>query len=358
MKKDNIKVSIAIPTYFRPKYLELLLSSIKKLNYDLSRVEVIVVRHPDDKEALQVINSFLKQNRGIEVKILDTPKDSVSVMRNIGIKSASSNIVILTDDDIVLNPNTIKRAIHFLREPGVVAVGFPALTPRPTLQEKLHHGRFLGIIARKVNTTMPVTAFKKDILIKYIGLYREDMGPPHTIHEDWELGSRIRSKGYEIIVDGLTPQIHKPFIGSKKDYLSKSKTKNSNKVKSILRLLTKVSIYISAYLNKNWQTLFIVLRNSPLSQKLEYMFYLSAPWIFIILFMVNISYALGYIVLIPTITIFYSFYKKYYKMFKLLERITYPIILLTIRIIRTNLAAMGYLKSIINKHYRIKIRLK
>ncbi len=331
------RVSIAIPTYFRPNYLELLLKSIERIDYDLSQLDILIIRHPRDHEVLKVVDRF--KNR-INIRVIETPIDSVSAMRNLGIKNASSDIVILVDDDIVLNPQTIRRALELLKEPNIAAVGFPALSPRPSLQEKLHHGRFLNNVIRGVNTVMPVTAFKRNILIKYTGLYREDMGPPYSIHEDWELGSRIRSKGYEIIIDGYTPQLHKPLI--KSDHKAEPSDKTSK------QRMERILSYVNEYISRSWRTFFTVMKSSPLSQRLEYMAYFMAPWLFIVLVIVRPFWALLYASTVLVADIVYSaLIRRYYRAYRLNERLMYPLVLLFVRIIRTNLAVIGYLRSLV-----------
>jgi len=333
-------ITIIIPTHFRPSYLKLLLESVERLDYDLSKVEVVVVRDPADVDAQRVVEEFAGRCRCRGVKVLISEINSASRKRNTGILSASTDIVLVVDDDILLNPKTLKRAVELLRDERVAAVGFPALSPNPSLSEKLHHGRFLGVVVRGVNTVMPVTAFKKDILINYVGLYREDMGPPNTIHEDWELGSRIRKAGFEVVVDGLTPQVHEPLINPDKEEEYVSSGRNRIKVEGVLK-------YAKSYMDKNWRTFFEVMKSSPLSQRLEYAFYFVAPWIFVALLIVNPLYAVLYATVLTSITLLYSSLRGYYKVFSLAERALYPILLLLVRILRANLAVAGYLKSLI-----------
>ena len=316
--------------------MNILLKSVEQLDYDKSKIEVIIVRVPNDSGALKIVSDFSKRSIMNKIKVLESSTHSVSVKRNLGILEASSNIVIVVDDDIVLNPKTVRRALELLKDPRVVAVGFPAISEHPSLPEKLHHGRFLGTVTKGVNTVMPVTAFRKDILVKHIGLYREDMGPPYTIHEDWELGSRIRSKGYEILIDGFTPQLHKPKI--------KDNHKN-NSIKENQAYSQKLLGYINTYLNKNWRTLLMVMNSGPVSQKIEYVHYFIAPWIFVIMLFVNPMYDLLYIVFILVISILYSILRGYYRTFGLKERLAYPVVLPLIRILRTNLAVVGFLKK-------------
>ncbi|WP_460024998.1 glycosyltransferase family 2 protein [Infirmifilum sp. SLHALR2] len=332
-------VSIVIPTYFRPTYLKLLLESVERMDYDLSRVEVIVVRDPADSDAQRAVEEFAERCRCKGVRVLVSEVNSASRKRNMGIVSASTNIVLVVDDDIVLNPETLKRAVELLWDERVVAVGFPALSPNPSLSEKLHHGRFLGVVVRGVNTVMPVTAFKKDILINYVGLYREDMGPPSTIHEDWELGSRIRKAGFEVLVDGLTPQVHEPLINPDKEE-SASSSRSRIKVEGVLK-------YVKSYINKDWRTFFEVMRSSPLSQRLEYAFYFIAPWIFVALLPLSPLHAVLYATALTSATLLYSLLRRYYKMFSPADRVLYPLLLLLARILRTNLSVVGYLKSLI-----------
>lgn len=328
-------ISIAIATYYRPRYLSLLLDSIRKLSYPKDCIELIIVRDKNDHQALELAMK-IKASDNLDIRVLELDKNMVTRARNIGIKEASNDIVVVVDDDIILNPATLQRTLELIQEENVAAVVFPALSPHPSLEERISYGRFLDIITDHVYTVTPVTSFKKTLLLKEIGLYREDMGPPATIHEDWELGTRIRRKGYRIIMDGFTPQIHKPTTNGKTTMHNQG------------GIAKHVISYIRSYVNKHWWSFFEVMKISPLQQKLEYLSYFLLPWIGAALLTTPL-YLLAYIAIITATNTLYALIRSYYRRYSFRERLIYPNILLAIRVLRINAAVIGYMKAQIRR---------
>ena len=334
---DNPPICIVINTYFRAESLAKVLNSILALNYPKDLMEVIISSDPSDTDVLKISEEF--KAKGIKLEIVTIDVNSADVGRNTGVKKCGNEIVAVVDDDILLDPETVNVALKYLRDENVLAVGFPAITSSPSLGEKLHHWRFLGLKAVEVTTVMPVTFYKRSMLLK-IGLYREDMGPPLTIHEDWELGSRIRRSGYKVIVSGEIYMLHKIVKkGSEDKSVLIKKDSFFNKLMFVVRDLAG---YIRAYMNKHWWSFFQVLKVSPLSQILEYILYYLTPVVAFLLLIVNVFWLLIFLVATSISIEIYSFIRGYYRVLNLWERMIYSITLFLVRITRSYLALAGF----------------
>jgi glycosyltransferase involved in cell wall biosynthesis len=320
------------------------LESVSKLNYPKELLEVIVVVDPEDNRAIDVIEDFKSRYNNVNVKVIVLDENNVSRARNLGIINSSSEIVAVIDDDIVLHPDTITAALKHLKNERVAAVGFPAISKHPLLSEKLHHWRFLGIV-KNVNTVTPVTFFKKSILTR-VGLYREDMGPPLSIHEDWELGSRIRKQGYEIIIDGRIPQIHLLHL-RKITQDTGVKTDRHSKRKILSIIFRGARLYISSYIWKHWWSFLQVMKSSPTSQLFEYIGYFVLPILLFVLGLKNWTYSIGFTIVFLTMIILHNFLMGYYRKLKLWERLVYPVLLVLVRILRVYLVLIGLLNNYI-----------
>ena len=176
-----------------------------------------------------------------------------------------------------------------------------------------------------------------------LGLYREDMGPPYTIHEDWELGSRIRRHGYKLIVDGTLKQIHLEDQGD--NTISNGKDNGVRRGKSLHGILN----YARQYVNKHWWSMYQVLRISPLSQRLEYTWYIISPILLLTLLLIH-EYI--YAVMLVTITFIVmelvnNVVKGYYRVFGITQRIAYPVITYIARNVRAYLFLAGLIKNMI-----------
>jgi glycosyltransferase involved in cell wall biosynthesis len=349
MIPDNPPICIVIRTYFRAESLAKVLNSILALNYPKDLIEVIITSDPNDTNALKISEEF--KARGIKLEIVTIDVNSADVGRNTGIKKCGNEIVAVVDDDVVLDPETVNVALKYLRDERVVAVGFPAITSSPSFDEKLHHWRFLGLKAVEAATVAPVTFYKRSMLLK-IGLYREDMGPPLTIHEDWELGSRIRRSGYKVLVSGELYMLHiENHLGSRNEDIGIAVDRHKWSILvNMLRMFTKHVIwYFKAYTSKHWWSFFQVLKVSHSSQKLEYAVYYMIPLIAILLLVTNIFWFLTFLVVVLAFIEVYSFIRGYYRVLSARERLVYPVILVLVRVTRSYLALIGLLYNIVRK---------
>jgi glycosyltransferase involved in cell wall biosynthesis len=338
----NPPICVVIQTYFRTEYLVKVLDSILALNYPKELIEVILAIDPRDLRALEVIEKF--KNKGIKLKLVTLDVNLADRGRNLGIMRCSSEVVAVVDDDVVLHPETVNVALRHLRDRGVVAVGFPAISASPSLGEKLHHWRFSGLKSVEVFTVMPVTFFKRSALLR-VGLYREDMGPPLTIHEDWELGSRIRKQGYKVLVSGEICVKHK-FSSESRDFMF-DQYYRSISVRIIFKNSMKQAIhYVKAYVSKHWWSFLQVLKVSPSSQKLEYVAYYAIPLVAILLLAVNTFWFLTFLLAVLALIEVHSLARGYYRVLSVWERLAYPVILVLARIFRSYLALAGLLYNV------------
>ncbi len=326
-------ISIVMRVYYRGKMLIPVLEALKKLNYPLKKIELILVVDPGDSEARRIINGCIRREEFYDVKVIEIPENNASMARNAGIRESRGEYIVVMDDDVIIHPETINTALKRLEEdPQIGAVVYPVVSDNPRLSEKLHHWKYYGIVTSNVMTVMPITVFRRKVL-EHVGGYREDMGPPLTIHEDWELGSRIVRKGYKIVAVGTLEQKH---LGKPAG--------QSRGVKESTRLVHALASYPASYIRSRWRTLIEVLKSSPPRQLLEYILYVFIPIIGLI-FMVFGKWLLllYYILVLSSIMVAYSFANRYYSRLKLWERILYPLLVLASRIVRIYLSLIGYL---------------
>lgn len=114
------KVSIIIPLYIiSGRFFEDFLK-FKNLNYN--NLEILVV---SDKKVI------LPDLKNIDVKVLLTKRKQTgpAEKRDLAIKSAKGEFCAFIDDDAYPDPNWIKNAVPWFKNPDIVAVGGPGVTP-------------------------------------------------------------------------------------------------------------------------------------------------------------------------------------------------------------------------------------
>jgi glycosyltransferase involved in cell wall biosynthesis len=340
-------ISIVVRTYFRADTLLRTLESIAALYYPPDKLEVIVVNDEKDTASEQTVDSFKQRNVVIEVKVISSP-NSASHAWNLGIVSSRGKIVCVSPDDVIFNPLTLKRALELLYSNSkVAAVTFTCIFENSSLQSEIHQMRYIGNSTNNVSTVFLLTFYKKDVLA-IVGCYREDLGPPMTIHEDWELGSRIRKQGYSLILDGKMVQTHLERQPKSPSEVTAQAT-ISGRVK-IKKFLGSFSSYKNSYINRNYRTFFEVMKSSSLSQKMEYVFYFLMPLAALGLLFFNYFGLIFYLILIISTVDVWSLSKGYYRVFPLKKQLSYPIVLIAARVIRTYLAVLGLIDQQITSH--------
>src|SRR5687767_14701309 len=120
----SIKAGIIIPTYNRSKFLDLTLHSIQHQNFDMNRLEVIVV---DDGSSDNTQDVIKKYSNLLNIKYFFQRDEGnrVSLARNVGIENANSDVLIFTDPGVLLDVNCVSEHVNTqLNNKGCASVGY------------------------------------------------------------------------------------------------------------------------------------------------------------------------------------------------------------------------------------------
>ena len=111
-----IAISIIICTRSRAQYLRQCLESFKSY-YNYPEVEVLVVdnNNPSDLETNEILAQY-------PVRVIQQPKQGLSRSLNLGIKSASGDIIVFTDDDVVVNEHWLNKLLSNFEDKRVAYV--------------------------------------------------------------------------------------------------------------------------------------------------------------------------------------------------------------------------------------------
>ena len=324
-------VSIVIRTYFAGEALYHTLLSLSKLNYPKDRMEIIIVKDPKDNVEEYVGKAL---NKRIKVRIISLEVNSATKAWNTGITISKNPIVVVMPDDVEVHPNIINYALEILEtNKKVAAVTYPPITSKASIIDEIHGLRYVGTVTT-ANTILVVTFFRKNVLLE-VGLYREDMGPPLSIHEDWELGSRLVRRGYLIIVDGRVPVKH----------LKPSRRGDSRECVDSSKGILGIAIsYMRSYLGKHYWSFIQVFKVSPLNQLLEYICYLVLPPLVVVTGFLIQCYLVPVLIVVTTVVYveLNALIRGYYKSLSLGRRLAYPLMLTLVRLVRTWLSFMAF----------------
>jgi glycosyltransferase involved in cell wall biosynthesis len=102
-------ISIIVPCYNASKYVSETIDSILNQNYDLNRVEVLLINDGSTDDTLNIIKKYESDN----VIVIDKKNEGVSKTRNRGIKEARGRYILFLDADDLLSKNSLKNIISF-----------------------------------------------------------------------------------------------------------------------------------------------------------------------------------------------------------------------------------------------------
>jgi glycosyltransferase involved in cell wall biosynthesis len=117
-------VGIIIPTYNRSKLLDLTLNSILSQNFEMNRLEVIVVDDGSSDNTEEIIKKYSNQ---LTIKYLfqHDQGNRVSLARNMGIENSEADILIFTDPGVLLDVNCVREHVNtHLNNSDCASIGF------------------------------------------------------------------------------------------------------------------------------------------------------------------------------------------------------------------------------------------
>ena len=209
-----MRLSLSILTYNRCDQLDVTLSGLVKLSSD---IEIIVV----DNNSTDNTEKLVK-DKYTNIRYIKTPENIGASARNIGILSASGDILIMLDDDIVgITDDDIKLIDKYFSENNeLAAINFKVLN-HADLQicNWVHHCRqevFGNSEFRTYEITEGAVAFRKSIVTK-VGNYPERF---FISHEGPDLAFRIINAGYYLIFTPKIDVIHYHITTGRKKWLN------------------------------------------------------------------------------------------------------------------------------------------
>ena len=155
-----MKLSIVIPTYNRAKELDEALDSV--ISQTSLPEEVIIVDDSDDDavENLTGRRGSEFEEKGVFLRYIRNKREkSLTIARNIGIESATGDIILFLDDDVVLDKDYIKEILRvYEEEPDALGVqGYITNVSLPRRWNAINKILFLGHLEKNRCSVLPST---------------------------------------------------------------------------------------------------------------------------------------------------------------------------------------------------------
>lgn len=201
---DNPFVSVVVPIYNEEKYIVSFLETIKEQDYDMSKIELILIDGVSTDDTVNLIKKKLINSK-IKYKILENSKRITPISLNIGIKESSHNIIIRLDAHSTYPKNYIKKCVtNIVEHPEADNVGCLIETEsKGVVGKAISHvlsSKFgVGNSQFRTNAhsgyvdTVPFGTFRKELFYR-IGFFDERLAR----NQDSEFNSRIIKNGGKI----------------------------------------------------------------------------------------------------------------------------------------------------------------
>lgn len=194
--------SLIVPSRGRPEYLLGTVRSI--LEGEEVPTELIIVDQSDAPDAALMA---LTTNRPCTLDYRWAPLRGVSKARNTGIAAASYDVLVFTDDDVLVTAGWFGSIVRALVRGGrrTVVSGRVLSGPResadgfaPSLKEDMNPATYTGRLSSDVLYSGNMALFRS--AIAEVGAFDEDLGPGARFlaAEDNDLGFRLLEAGYRI----------------------------------------------------------------------------------------------------------------------------------------------------------------
>jgi len=197
--KEYPSLSVIICTYNRSTSLKTTLASLAQLDPPVGfRWELIVVDNNSKDDTAIVVRDFEK-NSGLEVRYLFEAMQGLSHARNRGVREASGEIIVFTDDDVIVDKFWLTQLATAFQESGCMAAGGKTVPlwpkSKPRWFDEKHPQAFEGVFVQFDLGDRPCEAtrapfganmaFRKAAFLKY-GLFRTDLGRCGELLMSWE----------------------------------------------------------------------------------------------------------------------------------------------------------------------------
>ena len=108
-----MEFSLIMATYGRLLEVSLFLKSIQESEYDLSKIEVIIV---DQNDVINLHNIIKSYQHHFQIKHIKSSTKGLSLNRNLGINASSGKIISFPDDDCLYPSNLLKSVEMFFND--------------------------------------------------------------------------------------------------------------------------------------------------------------------------------------------------------------------------------------------------
>jgi GT2 family glycosyltransferase len=212
MSSTDPFVSVIVPTYNREEILCKTIEQLISQNY--GNYELIIVDQTLNHQPETLL--FIENNRN-KMRFYSIASPGLPNARNFGVSVARGDIIIFSDDDVILGKDWIRSHVRNFSKPQIGGVAGRVLEIGQGI-EKIERigqitswGRVIGNRNSSVRTKVQWasggnSSFRRDLILEAGGFDENFKG--NAIFEDVDFSFRLRKLGYEIIFEPSAEILH------------------------------------------------------------------------------------------------------------------------------------------------------
>jgi len=202
------KVSIVVPMRNEEQYIARCLAALVAQDYPAELLEILVVDSMSNDRSRDIVSEW--QSRYPYIQLLSNQKKQTSAGFNVGIKSASGDVIGLVSAHCEVEPDYVSQCVRYLEETGADNVGGLMRPVGDTYWEQtivlctttpfgVGDSRFHYSEKEQYVDTVYMGMYRREVFER-IGLFDESL----VRNQDYELNYRLRAAGGRIF---CTPAI-------------------------------------------------------------------------------------------------------------------------------------------------------
>ena len=119
-----MKITAAICTYNRERYLPQLFDSIKKQTLAKGQFEIILIDNNSPGNTKEICEQFNNDNPDFYIEYFLETQQGLSFARNRSIKESKTELITFLDDDAFIDPDYLEKKVnYFMTHKDIVAIG-------------------------------------------------------------------------------------------------------------------------------------------------------------------------------------------------------------------------------------------
>lgn len=225
-----LKASVIIPTYNRSQIVKKCLNALLEQTFSYKDFEILVIDDGSTDATKDIVIKTQSSSR-VSIEYFFQENKGPAAARNLGIKNAKGEILILIDDDIIATAKLLDEHInwhHQFKENNIATLGYVTWFPEFKITRFMYwlehggpqftYGDLEGKTEIDFNYFYTANiSLKKKFLLEN-GLFDEDF--PYPAYEDLELAYRLKRKGLKIFYNknAVAFHFHQILV---KDFLSR-----------------------------------------------------------------------------------------------------------------------------------------